>query len=69
MSYLKQAFKRSKIDYSEVVINKDMSAERFKELFPKEICCPFCTLNTKPLGGLTTVVTKLVKEGYLTKTK
>lgn len=63
----KEAFQRSSISFDEVVINKDMSIERFNELYPSTICCPFITMNNKPLGGVIQLVNRLIKLGKLKK--
>lgn len=63
----KEAFSRSDIKFDEVVINKDMSIERFNELYPSTICCPFITMNNKPLGGIMELVNRFVKLGKLKK--
>ena len=64
---VKEAFSRSNIEYDEIVLNKDLAIERFQEIYPNKLCCPFCTINGKPIGGLLETVSFLLKQGLLSK--
>lgn len=51
-SSLKELFRRAKVEYSEVMVRKDITTEEFQEKFPGVNVFPFVVIDDKVIGGL-----------------
>jgi glutaredoxin 3 len=51
-SNLKELFRRAKVEYTEVMVRKDITVEEFQEKYPSVNVFPFVVIDNQTIGGL-----------------
>lgn len=64
---IKELFRRAKVEYTEVVVNKDMDADTFRLNYPGIQVFPFIVIDGTPVGGLVETVKMFVSRGLVGK--
>lgn len=68
-STLKELFERAKVEYKEVVIRKDVTAENFQLMFPGVMSFPYVTIDDEKIGGLVEVAKLFVEKGLVSSNR
>lgn len=68
-SHLKELFKRADVQYTELVVRKDIVVEEFSKQYPNINSFPFVVIDGEVIGGLVDVVKLFVKQGLVSSSK
>ena len=68
-SHLKELFKRANVEYTEMLLRKDLTVEQFSNQYPNINSFPFVVIDDEVVGGLVDVVKLFVKEGLVSSSK
>ena len=63
----KELCERAGLEYTEYRLNKDITYEEFKELFPTQTSFPQLVVDEQSIGGLTDAVRYFVENKMITK--
>jgi glutaredoxin len=63
----KELCERAGLEYTEYRLNKDITYEEFKELFPTQTSFPQMVVDGQSIGGLTDAVRYFVENKMITK--
>ena len=66
---LRELFKRAEANYTEVVVNRDITSKEFAELYPQINMFPFVVIDEEPVGGLVETVKLFVAKGLVSSSK
>lgn len=67
--HLKELFRRAEVEYTEIMVRKDMSKEEFVQKYPSVSGFPFVVIDDTPIGGLVETVKLFVQEGLVSSSK
>jgi glutaredoxin len=62
---VKQLFKRAQVQYTEVVMDRDISFALFKEQFPFATGYPYIVIDGKTIGGLVETAKLFLEKGLV----
>ncbi len=63
---LKELFRRANVDYTEIIVTKDVTIEQFKEWYPDVVYFPFVVIDGVKVGTLVETVKLFVEKGLVT---
>jgi len=63
---LKELFRRANVEYTEVMVKKDLTVEDFQKEYPGVGVFPFVVIDQKPIGGLVETIRLFLDEGLIT---
>ena len=66
---LKELFERAAVEYKEVTLRKDISAENFQLMFPGVNSFPYVTIDGERIGGLVEVAKLFVQKGLVSSNR
>lgn len=66
---LKELFRRSGVEYSELVVKRDVSIQEFHNQYPGINSFPYVVIDEAPIGGLVETVKLFVQQGLITSSK
>ena len=62
---LKKLFKRAEVEYTEVVIDRDISFDLFRQKYPTVGGYPYVEIDGKPIGGLVETAKLFLEKGLV----
>ena len=68
-SSLKELFRRAETEYNEVMVNRDMTVQEFREKYPGVVNFPYVVIDDAPVGGLVESVKLFVEKGLVSRSK
>jgi glutaredoxin len=68
-STLKELFERASVEYKEVILRKDITAESFQLMFPGVMSFPYVTIDGERIGGLVDVAKLFVEKGLVSSNR
>lgn len=68
-STLKELFERASVEYKEVILRKDITAESFQLMFPGVMAFPYVTIDGERIGGLVDVAKLFVEKGLVSSNR
>jgi glutaredoxin len=66
---IKELMRRANVEFSQVIVGKDISLPEFKALFPFAQGFPYAVIDGKEIGGLTETVKLFVEKGLVSSKK
>jgi glutaredoxin len=62
---IKELLKRSNLEYTEQLLDRDFTREEFKQKFPSATGYPIMTIDEQYIGGVTEAVKYFVEKGLV----
>jgi glutaredoxin len=66
---LKELFRRASVEYTEIMVKKDITTEEFTELYPSVGIFPFVVVDGEPVGGLVETIKLFLEKGLIDTSK
>jgi glutaredoxin 3 len=66
---LKELFRRASVEYTEIMVKKDITVEEFAELYPSVGIFPFIVIDNEPVGGLIETIKLFLEKGLIDTSK
>ncbi len=66
---IKELMRRASVDYTQIMVGKDISREEFKIKYPFISAFPFTVIDDKEIGGLVETVKLFVEQGLVSSKK
>jgi glutaredoxin len=62
---MKDLMVKAKVNYTQVIVGRDMDAHEFKTKFPEVTSYPYTLIDGEPIGGLVDAVKFFVDKGLV----
>jgi glutaredoxin 3 len=66
---LKELFRRASVEYTEIMVKKDITTEEFSKLYPNVGVFPFIVVDNEPIGGLVETIKLFLEKGLVSSSK
>jgi len=66
---IKELMKRADVEYTNILVGKDITREEFKIKYPFAPGFPYTTIDEKEIGGITETVKLFVEKGLVSSKK
>ena len=66
---IKELMKRADVEFTQILVGKDISLEEFKMKYPFAQGFPYTIIDEKEIGGLTETVKLFVEKGLVSSRK
>ncbi len=66
---LKELFQRADVEYSELILNKDITREELKNLYPDVKTFPHVVIDGEQIGGLMETAKLFLEKGLVSSRK
>jgi glutaredoxin 3 len=66
---LKELFQRADVEYSELILNKNITREELKNLYPDVKTFPYVVIDGEEIGGLVETAKLFLEKGLVSSRK
>jgi glutaredoxin len=66
---IKELMDRANVEYTAILVGKDMLLEEFRNLYPKAAGFPYCIIDDVPVGGLMETAKYFTQRGLVSSKK